>query len=648
MVKLMAFQLDPALIRSFARETVRAFSLPPAPGSLDDSCSCELEADAQHTLLPPPPLVQGSCTAMDSYASHLQSSATATQKLPAKPAYPGGRGETLSLRQRAAQLSNDRESGLPEGSSSQNSRNPSTNTLQIPYPGQFGLAKRHGSVGRISTVSTDAGFTHYEGQSSTDDGSTHSEGESCSHEGGVVEDPNSDEEGNESTTYTDSTSLASDRTQKKDDWPTSEEALKPLKRRLAKAPWDTLSLSKGVLKSNSEQCACGHVFRPDDSFCLRCGVRRPVEIKPLPHVEHVRSPPIEDVVERLTACGQAYRRRKDTLKHLKRKNEAEARRQEHSGTPAINPLSHALAESLKPLSQRYKGVMCMKEDKVQQERERQAAESIMQYTGAPDILPKSKRLERSVDSLYRWKEKVERKTAAMRARSQDLEDAHCTFNPQVGRYSRRLASEHEEKNGNQAVYQRLYNDAQFRSHTLQAERAAMAQQLADMPKSAGSRSRSSSIRSRGVGSAKKPASSRCMPSPPLVLPSSPPPDEHVLPSPPPSATEFLNQLAAQSFAASGSVKRQLPTPASLNSSWSRELCASSILLSRDCNHDEERSKSETCASVQAASFRSVSARDEASVLSRAMMFSSKDEKIGTEETNCVRMTPLLHDVLAMV
>jgi len=643
LAKSMAFQLDPGLIRSFARETVRAFSLPPAPGSLDDSCNFEkLEPVAESPvtesspLPPPPPLLRGSCAAMDSYASNLRSSVTASQnkqiqsKMAAKTPCPG-------------------EFGLPEGPASQNTRTQSTTTVQTSYPGAFGLPKRHGSehcrsVGLISEVSTDAGHTHSEGESSTDAGNTHSEGESCSQEGGVAEDPNSDEEGSAS----DSPSLASDRTQKKDDGPTLEEDFKPLTKHLAKVPWDSCLLSKRDLKSNNERCACGHMFRPDDSFCLRCGNRRPVDVKSLPQsVEPVRIPPIEDVCERLTACGEAYRQRKENLKLLKRKNEAEARRQEHSGTPAINPLSCTLAESVKPLSERYEGVLCVKENKLQRERERQAAESIMQYTGAPAILPKSKRLDRSVDSLYRWKEKVDRKTAAMRARSQDLEVADCTFNPHVGNYSRRLAMEHEERNGNQAVHQRLYGDAQIRMFTLQAQRAAMAQQLDDMPNLAGSRR---SSRSRGISSARKSANARCMPSPPQCLPSSSPLlDEHVLPSPPPLASEFINKLTAERYAAPGWVKSQLSTTASLNkSSRSQEPRASAAVLPTSCKEEQARKGSKTCKHSLAGSFRSINARDDASVLSRTVFSDTKDEKLWTEETNCVKMTRELHDLLATV
>jgi len=250
-----------------------------------------------------------------------------------------------------------------------------------------------------------------------------------------------------------------------------------------------------------------------------------VSVKSLPlHVERLPAPPIDNVCDRLYEWAPAYRQRREDLQLLQQENESTANAQEHPGRPAINPLSSDLAKNLKPISERYKGIMWMKEFSLQRDREKRASDSIKSYTWRPDIHPKSKKLDRGITSLYRWKKKIDSRNEVMRQRKFELETVNCTFVPPLGATSRRLAA-NQETTGNQSVHDRLYVDAQKRRFAQDLERQAAAHRFAACTKTGGKAPAKGGKTARSAGSSRsgspkrgagleKSASARSMPSAP--------------------------------------------------------------------------------------------------------------------------------------
>jgi len=241
--------------------------------------------------------------------------------------------------------------------------------------------------------------------------------------------------------------------------------LKSERRNPVKQPWDPWLTKMGDLKGNSEVCACGSVYIGDDTFCYRCGVRRPVDIDQLPmHVGRMPEPPIDDVGERMIAWSEAYTQRREALTALKKENEEYAEKTAHAGIPFINPLSSDLTTDLKPISQRYKGLVWMREFTLQRKRAQLGEEKAEAYVLNPQINNRSKSLERGVEDLLKFRIKSQKKTDFKKQQRIQQQMAECTFQPILGSCSRRFAIAHQHK-----VHERLYSDASQRKFNLKAE-----------------------------------------------------------------------------------------------------------------------------------------------------------------------------------
>jgi hypothetical protein len=232
-----------------------------------------------------------------------------------------------------------------------------------------------------------------------------------------------------------------------------------------KAPWDPFLKKRGDLEGNSEQCGCGSVFIGADTFCYRCGCRRPVDVTPLPmHVGRMPEPPIDDVGERMIAWAEAYRQRREALTALKKENQDSADKLLHAGTPHINPLSHELASDMMPISERYKGLVRMKELQISRKRDEIGKEKAEAYKLTPRINAKSSNLERGVEDLLKFRRKRDQKVENRKHQKfQELME-ECTFQPILGACNRRFAIAHQHK-----VHDRLYTDANQRRWTLKAD-----------------------------------------------------------------------------------------------------------------------------------------------------------------------------------
>jgi len=244
-----------------------------------------------------------------------------------------------------------------------------------------------------------------------------------------------------------------------------ETILKSERRNPVKQPWDPWLTKMGDLKGNSEVCACGSVYIGDDLFCYRCGCRRPVDIDQLPmHVGRMPEPPIEDVGERMIAWSEAYTQRREALTALKKENEEYAEKTAHAGVPFINPLSSDLTSDLKPISQRYKGLVWMKEFTLQRKRALLGEEKAEAYVLNPKINNRSKSLERGVEDLLKFRVKSQKKIDYKRQQKLQMQQAECTFQPILGTCNRRFAIAHQHK-----VHDRLYSDASQRKFNLKSE-----------------------------------------------------------------------------------------------------------------------------------------------------------------------------------
>lgn len=237
----------------------------------------------------------------------------------------------------------------------------------------------------------------------------------------------------------------------------------------SKEPWDhsfAMKLKPDDLKGNYEQCACGHIFELSDEFCFRCGNRRPPNERTFDyHIPKILNPNIKDVRQRLYTYMELYRERKEELRLLKIANEDAAKEQEHPGYPFINPTSAQLAADNLPISQRYEGLVWMKEYMLDIERAKKAKAVEQSATWKPSINRRSASLRRSVEDQYTWKLYVDKNTEGMRQRKLDREMEDCTFKPKIHGRSRRLAQEatHDQ------VHRRLYNDAGKRARDRQLE-----------------------------------------------------------------------------------------------------------------------------------------------------------------------------------
>jgi len=239
-------------------------------------------------------------------------------------------------------------------------------------------------------------------------------------------------------------------------------------RRRPKAPWDNMVSIKASWEGSPEQCGCGSIFVDSDTFCYRCGCRRPVDRAPRPvHVARMPEPPIDDVGDRMIAWAEAYRQRKAAMQSLKARNEDECEKAAHTGIPHVNPLSLDLTADLKPISERYKGVIWMKEFRLQRKRDEIGKEKAEAYVLNPEINPRSTNLERDVEDLTKFLKHRDHKVEVKRHKRFQEQMGECTFQPVLEACNRRSAIAHQHK-----VHDRLYSDASQRRIIQKADQNA--------------------------------------------------------------------------------------------------------------------------------------------------------------------------------
>jgi hypothetical protein len=256
------------------------------------------------------------------------------------------------------------------------------------------------------------------------------------------------------------------------------------KRRRPKVPWCNMVSIQVAWEGSPEQCGCGSIFVDDDTFCYRCGSRRPEDRAPRPvHVARMPEPPIDDVGDRMVAWAEAYRQRKVAMQSLKAQNEDECEKATHAGIPHVNPLSLDLTTDLKPISERYKGVIWMKEFRLQRKRDEIGKEKAEAYVLNPEINPRSTNLDRDVEDLTKFLKHRDHKVELKRHKRFQEQMQECTFQPILEACNRRSSIAHQHK-----VHDRLYADATQRTTNLKADQVARQREW----KSGGGKARSGS------------------------------------------------------------------------------------------------------------------------------------------------------------
>jgi hypothetical protein len=178
-------------------------------------------------------------------------------------------------------------------------------------------------------------------------------------------------------------------------------------------------------------------------------------------------PPIDDVGERMVAWAEAYRQRREALQQLKAENAENADKSAHTGVPHINPLSADLTADLKPISQRYKGLLWMREFTLEKRRDEIGKQKAEAYVLKPKINKASSNMERSVEDLLKFRRKRDQKIDFKKHAKYQEEVEECTFQPILAHCNRRFAIAHQHK-----VHDRLYTDASHRQWSLKAEQDA--------------------------------------------------------------------------------------------------------------------------------------------------------------------------------
>jgi len=166
----------------------------------------------------------------------------------------------------------------------------------------------------------------------------------------------------------------------------------------------------------------------------------------------------------MIAWAEAYRQRREALQALKKENMEAAEDIGHTGKPHINPLSHDLTADLKPIRERYKGLVWMKEFSLERKREQSGIEKAEAYTLTPQINPRSMSLERGIEDLLKFRRKRDQKVDNKKHQKHQELMEECTFQPMLLACNRRYAIAHQHK-----VHDRLHADASQRDLNLKTE-----------------------------------------------------------------------------------------------------------------------------------------------------------------------------------
>jgi len=171
----------------------------------------------------------------------------------------------------------------------------------------------------------------------------------------------------------------------------------------------------------------------------------------------------------MVAWGKAYAQRREDLIAMRAEHQEAEDKHAHCGTPHVNPLSASLAADLKPIRDRYKGLVWMKNFTLENKRAEFGKEKAAAYVLKPTINPRSSSLERSIEDLHKFGQHRDHKIEYKKFIKAQEETKDCPFKPKMGYCAIRSGITHYATDGKTKVHDRLYTDAFQRRDAQKAE-----------------------------------------------------------------------------------------------------------------------------------------------------------------------------------
>lgn len=171
---------------------------------------------------------------------------------------------------------------------------------------------------------------------------------------------------------------------------------------------------------------------------------------------------VDELVERLY---QANDKREQKL-NTKREEINKAEIADLTYQPKLNPNSIVLAGGVESLEVRREKITQKREEKLEKARARQEEIEENEITGQPCITSKGSRVQRGYEARMGWDEHKQYKIMQKQHQRHQEQLQECTFQPNVGPQSRRIAQRRENERDNvfisdrfAEVHSRLHDDA---------------------------------------------------------------------------------------------------------------------------------------------------------------------------------------------
>jgi len=229
-------------------------------------------------------------------------------------------------------------------------------------------------------------------------------------------------------------------------------------------------------------CCCGRPYGPGHNRCVVCGTRRPVQTaidevktkmnRTKDHIAEQEMMQNPDVFSRSYAWAAVYSNKKKSEESRRLREEKEWIVANGKFTPQLNERSMAIADAMGtlPIQDRTEDYLYKKNEYLETRRKQvEDAEVCVECTFCPRVHKQSIGMHsRDLRSLYRWDMKrAEKKDTKLKIQL-DEEMKNCSFSPDVGPRSRRVASDYCASS---PVHARLFADHKRRGFQKEQEEA---------------------------------------------------------------------------------------------------------------------------------------------------------------------------------